>query len=309
MLKMTLDGIAKLPPLHDTLEELQIHIPVQSGWQSRTKVVRPKLGRTARRPLIVHFFGGGMMVGEPEQLLSPAREFAEAYGAVVVLPSYRLVPDVRWPVPYQDGWDILVWLSKHAEAELGANLDAGFIVGGVSAGASVSAVCGGLAMFPKSKEAQAAPKLSKPLTGQFLCVPVLLVEEIVPEKYRAFFTSREENKNSEGLNAASLKEVMDGLQCTDYKSLWFSPAATLSNQEPVTKIPVYLEHCGLDPLRDDATIYSKLLESRGIPTRVTLLPEDVHNSWTVVDSSPKMSKNPTMEEAQMAGMKWLLSFS
>lgn len=308
MLKITLDGVAKLPPLPDTLEELQIYIPVQDGWLSRTKVVRPKAGRVIRRPLIVHFFGGGMMVGDPEQLLSPAREFAEAYGAVVVLPSYRLVPDVTWPTPYKDGWDTLVWLSKHAEAELGADLDAGFIVGGVSAGAAVSAVCGGLAMFPESKEAQEAPKLSKPLTGQFLCVPMLVVEETIPEEYRASFTSREDNKNAEGLNAASLKQVMDGLQCTDYGSLWFSPAATISSQEPVIKIPTYLEHCGLDPLRDDATIYKKLLELRGIPTRVTLLPEDVHNSWTVVDS-PKVSKNPTMKEAQMAGMKWLLSFS
>jgi acetyl esterase/lipase len=301
-------AVAKLPPLPDTLEEYDIHVPVQDGWQSRTKIVRPKADVPAKRPLIVHFFGGGMLVGEPEQLLSAARAFAETYGAVVALPSYRLCPDVRWPVPYKDGWDVLVWLSEHAEAKLGANLGAGFIVGGVSAGCSIATVCGGLAMFPKSKEAQQAPRLAKPLTGQFLCLPCLAVDETVPAEYKASFTSREENGNVAGFNAAGLKLVFDSLQCTDYTSLWFSPLSAISNQEPVNKIPVYMEHCGFDPLRDDATIYGKLLELRSVQTKVQLFPDDMHTSWTVMDA-PSKAKDPTIEEAQMAGMKWLLSLS
>jgi acetyl esterase/lipase len=307
--QMVQAAVAKLPALPETLEEYDIlNVPVQDGWKSRTKIVRPKGDLPGKRPLIVHFCGGGMLVGEPEQLLSAARAFAETYGAVVALPSYRLVPDVRWPVPYKDGWDVLVWLSEHAEAELGANLDSGFIVGGVSAGCSVATVCGGLAMFPNSKEAQEAPKLAKPLTGQFLCLPCLAVDEIVPDEYRASFTSREENKDVAGFNAAALKLVFDGLQCTNYRSLWFSPITVLSSQEPVNKIPVYLDHCGLDPLRDDATIYDKLLQSRGVQTKRNLFAEDLHTSWTVMDQ-PAKARNPTIKEAQMAGMKWLLSLS
>src|SRR3954447_13066096 len=75
--KMTLAGVAKLPALPDTLEEYDIHIPVQDGWQSRTMIVRPKAGSPAKRPLIVHFYGGGQIVGDPEQLLNSARAFAE----------------------------------------------------------------------------------------------------------------------------------------------------------------------------------------------------------------------------------------
>lgn len=249
-----------------------------------------------------------MLVGEPEQLLSAARAFAETYGAVVALPSYRLCPDVKWPVPYKDGWDVLVWLSEHAGAELGADLSAGFIVGGVSAGCAIATVCGGLAMFPNSKEAQEAPKLAKPLTGQFLSLPLVAVEETVPAEYNVSFTSREENANVAGFNAAGLKLVLDSLQCTDYTSLWFSPLSAISTQEPVNKIPVYMEHCGFDVLRDDATIYGKLLELRSVPTKVQLFADDMHASWTVLDALSK-AKNPTIEEAQMEGMKWLLSVS
>jgi acetyl esterase/lipase len=301
-------SIARLPPLPETLEEFDIHIPLQDGWHSRTKIVRPKAYLLTKAPLIVHFFGGAMIVGEPEQLINAARAFAETYGAVVALPSYRLTPDVRWPVPYKDGWDALVWLSKHAEAELGANLDAGFIVGGVSAGAAVAAVCGGLAMFPNLKEAQEAPKLAKLPTGQLLCAPGLAVEEIVPAEYKASFTALEDNRNIEGFNTAGAERVWEGLQCTNYKSQWFSPLTAISSQEPVHKIPVYMEHCAFDPYRDDVTVYNKLLESKGVQTKVHLFPEDGHQGWNVVDL-PSKANNPTMKEAQMAGMKWLLSLS
>jgi hypothetical protein len=194
-------------------------------------------------------------------------------------------------VPHKDSWDVLVRLSQHAEAELGANLDSGFIVGGVSSGGAVAAVCGGLAMFPNSKAAYEAPRLAKPLTGQLLCVPGLAVDEIVPAEYRACFTSREENRDAAGLNAAALKLVFEGLQCTDYSSPWFPPITAVASQEPVNKIPVYLE-----------------LESRGVQTKMHLFPEDGHTSWTVMDS-PTKARNPTIKEAQMAGMKWLLSLS
>jgi acetyl esterase/lipase len=308
MHEVTQAGIAKLPPLPESLEEFDINIPVSDGWISRTKIVRPRSHVEAKRPLIVHFFGGAMMVGEPEQLLSPARAFAETYGAVVALPSYRLVPDVRWPVPYKDSWDIMVWLSAHAESELGANLNNGFLVGGASAGAALATVCGGLAMFSDSREAQDAPKLAKPLTGQFLFVPCIAMDEIVPEQYKALFTSREENKNVEGLNGATLTFVMQSLHCPDYTSLWFSPLSAIIEREPVHNIPVYLEHCGLDPLRDDVTVYGKLLQERGVQTKIRLFPDDIHGSWTVVDS-PSKASNPTVPEAQMEGMKWLLGWS
>lgn len=55
-------------------------------------------------------------------------------------------------------------------------------------------------------------------------------------------------------------------------------------------------------------IYGKLLETRGVQTMIRLFPEDVHGSWTVMDQ-PSKTKNPTIQEAQMEGMKWLLSQS
>jgi acetyl esterase/lipase len=306
MRKLIETSLVALPPIHDSIEEFEIKIPVRDGWQSHTKIVRPKAHIQAKRPLIVSFFGGGFMVGDPDQLLSPARAFAETYGAVVALPSYRLMPDVKWPEPHKDGWDVVVWLSEHAEKELGADLDAGFIVGGCSAGASVAGACGGLAMYPDSEEARAAPKLAKPITGQHLLVPLVATPESVPEEYKSLFTAWEDNKDIQGLNTATLQMILNGLQITNYSSLWISPLAELVKREPVNKIPIYMEHCGLDPMRDDVTVLKQVLNSRGIPNKSQLFPEDIHGSWTVVDL-PTKAKDPTFVEAQMEGMKWLLS--
>ena len=165
----------------------------------------------------------------------------------------------------------------------------------------------GLAMFQDSKEAQAVPPLAKPITGHFLLVPLTVVEETVPAPYKSLYKAWEENRNVEGsLNTTALEGILTALNVTDYNSLWFSPVSELVKREPINKIPVYMEHCAFDPMRDDVIIYQKVLESRGIPTKTQFFSEDAHWSWAV-GNRPSNAKNPTFEEAQMAGMKWLLS--
>lgn len=65
-------------------------------------------------------------------------------------------------------------------------------------------------MFLNSKEVQKVPKLVKALTGQFLSVPGLVMDETFVAEYKTWFKSREENANVAGLNAAALKLVYDG---------------------------------------------------------------------------------------------------
>ena len=106
-------------------------------------------------------------------------------------------------------------------------------------------------MFPDSKEAQESPKLQKPLTGQFLCVPLTVVEETVPAEYKSLWTAWDDNKNAEGLNTGALQMILKQLQITDYNSLWLSPVPELVKREPVSKFPIYMEACGFDAMRDE----------------------------------------------------------
>jgi acetyl esterase/lipase len=65
------------------------------------------------------------------------------------------------------------------------------VVGGISAGANLVAVISHL---------YRDDRLSPPITGIYLSVPVVLSPEVVPEKYKDQYLSREQNKNAPILN-------------------------------------------------------------------------------------------------------------
>lgn len=299
---MVEEFIQKLPPLPPELEEFWIEIPTPDGWVSKTKVVKTTNATSA--PLIVLFYGGGFFGGAPDQMTRPAREFAEKFGACVVCPTYRLLPEERWPVPMQDGYEVVRWLSSNAENKLGVDLSAGFVVGGASAGATISSIVAGLSVSPQSREiGPQVAGLAKPITGLFLCCGLFLTESIVPPEYKAMWTSRNENKDSVPMSTEAIQMIIDALEA-DHRSPWFSPVYELVKSEldfPKT----YFQSCGLDPLRDDAVVFEKILASRGGKTKIDHFPEDGHTAWVAMPAEHQ-STNPTFEEGTMRGMEWLL---
>ncbi|KAF2420970.1 alpha/beta-hydrolase [Tothia fuscella] len=308
--KAITSGIQALGPISHTIEEYWTDITLPDGWKSRSLVVRPKSKSPNWRksPLVVYFYGGGFTAGSPAKCTQPARDFAEKLGAVVVCPDYRLVPEYRWPVPMQDAYHILQYLAENAGQEFGACLESpegGFVVGGVSAGATIAAAAAGIHIFGDKKNG-----LRKPITGLCLCIPWLLVEEIVPEEFKCHWNSREENKMGVGLSSANVQQIRNGLQ-PDVSSGWFSPFNVMQKvrkEENRPIPPVYLQAGGLDSLRDDAVVFERALASRGARTRIDIFPGDGHVSWTV---SPErhINRNPTIKESLMSGMDWLLHIS
>ena len=78
-----------------------------------------------------------------------------------------------------------------------ATPEAGFIVGGESAGGNISTVLAHMAVDEK---------LSPPLTGQFLSAATFFGHDNVPEKYKAQYLSYDQNQNS-GILSVSLHEM------------------------------------------------------------------------------------------------------
>lgn len=64
------------------------------------------------RPVVVFFYGGGWVAGERADYGFVGRALA-ARGFVVVIPDYRLVPQVRFPVFVQDGAAAVAWTERH----------------------------------------------------------------------------------------------------------------------------------------------------------------------------------------------------
>lgn len=104
--------------------------------RQRLDVYAPRLpGRS--RSVIVFFYGGSWSSGDRAGYAFVGRALA-ARGFVVVVPDYRLVPQVRYPAFVQDGADAVNWAIAHAPV-YGGSADH-IVLMGHSAGAYIAAM-------------------------------------------------------------------------------------------------------------------------------------------------------------------------
>lgn len=102
---------------------LDIYAPVESG--------------DGARPVIVWFYGGSWNSGSRHGYDFAARALA-AQGFVVVVPDYRLVPEVRFPGFVEDGAEAVRWVRTNIASHGGDGEN--IVLAGHSAGAYIAAM-------------------------------------------------------------------------------------------------------------------------------------------------------------------------
>ena len=117
-------------------------IAYADGPRHRLDIYRPP-GEGKQAPLVVFLYGGSWRTGDKGMYPFVALPLA-ARGAVVVVPDYRLYPEVAFPAFLDDNARAVAWAADHA-TELGADARRLFIVGH-SAGAYNAAM---LALDPR----------------------------------------------------------------------------------------------------------------------------------------------------------------
>ena len=100
------------------------------------------------RPVLIFYYGGGWAMGRRQDYGFVARAYA-ARGFVVVLPDYRLVPQVRFPVFLEDAAAAVRW-TRDDIARFGGDPER-IVLGGHSAGAYLSVM---LALDPRYLRAE-----------------------------------------------------------------------------------------------------------------------------------------------------------
>lgn len=88
-------------------------------------------------PIFVFFHGGAFIYGTPEQYDFTFFKLALDVGMLIVSVDYRLAPEQPFPAGMQDGYDTLLWLSRHAD-QIGGDRGR-LLIGGSSAGATIAA--------------------------------------------------------------------------------------------------------------------------------------------------------------------------
>lgn len=152
-----LNGLNSLTPGDGGVERVAQDIAFGRDPRQRLDVYAPKGARGL--PVVVFFYGGSWMSGSRHDYGFAARAIA-ANGFVVVVPDYRLVPQVRFPAFVEDGAAAVAWAAKHA-GDYGSD-GARLGVTGHSAGGYIALM---LAMDPQWLRAAGAPGAIKAAVG------------------------------------------------------------------------------------------------------------------------------------------------
>ena len=132
-------GCSPTAPLNllTSRQGLEIDRSVAYGPEARQTldVYRPE--RKTPIPVVVFFYGGSWQSGSKEDYLFAAAALAKR-GYVVVVPDYRLYPDVKYPAFLEDGAAAIAWTKRNAR-RLGGD-PRNLYVMGHSAGAYMAAM-------------------------------------------------------------------------------------------------------------------------------------------------------------------------
>ncbi|EXJ66471.1 uncharacterized protein A1O5_10623 [Cladophialophora psammophila CBS 110553] len=269
----------------------EIYIPRRDGSLARCLLYQPEQSPPSASPLVVFFHGGGFCFGCPEMESINCINVVQTYRAVAISVEYRLSPESRFPGAIHDSWDALHWIAENA-SQLSSDPSTGFIIGGTSAGGNISAVVSHLARDEK---------LSPALTGVYLNIPTVLAPEVVPEKYRSMYLSRQQNKDAPVLTKANMDMYKEAYAPDPRSELW-SPFNWPSGHAKLP--PHYLQVCGLDLLRDEALIYERVLRrDYNIPTKVDIYPGLPHVFYA---NFPQHSRSKEYAKDTTQGIGWLL---
>lgn len=266
--------------------------PTRDGTKMRVKVFQPAEPPQSGSPYIVMIHGGGFCIGTPEGEEQTCRNLVQAFGAVCLSLSYRLAPDFKFPHAPDDCWDALKWAAANAKT-FNADPSQGFVVGGTSAGGNLTAVLAHLARDEG---------LNPPLTGQYLAIPAVGGDDLIPEKYRDRWWSKEQNKDVPVLPEAAVNMFMRGYQPDVDDHVRYTVIAHPKGHKNLP--PAFFQIDGMDPLRDEGLIYATMLEKdNGVKTKVEVYPGLPHGHWGFF---PFLKSSAKFRKEQVEGFGWLL---
>jgi acetyl esterase len=210
-------------------------------------------------PLFVYYHGGGWVLGDIPIADASCRMLANKTGRIVVSVDYRLAPEHKFPVPVEDSYAALQWVSENA-VSLNGNAS-NIVVGGDSAGGNLAA-----AMTLKSRE-EKGPAIA----GQVLIYPVTALS----------------------YDSGSYHEFKEGFGLDRDLMIWFGNYY-IRNEEDAKNVlvapilaedlrnlpPAYVLTAEFDVLRDEGEAYAERLKEAGVTVETSREEGLVHGFFT-----------------------------
>jgi acetyl esterase len=208
-------------------------------------------------PVLVYFHGGGWVVGDLDTADWLCRSIAVQADCVVFSVDYRLAPENKFPIPVEDCYWALKWVTETG-IEPYADLRR-VAVGGDSAGGNLAAaVC----LMARDRGGPA-------ISFQLLICPI----------------------TNHSFDTASYRKYADGYLLTLKDMEWFwnhylrdqkdgrNPYASPLLGDLRSLPPALIMTAEFDPLRDEGEGYAERLQQAGVPVRMVRYDSMIH-TWT-----------------------------
>ena len=258
-------------PVGDNVVSHTRYVTVRDGHRVRIRVHRP-LDATEPLPLLMHFHGGGFVIGNLQTYEPLTTRIAAQARVVVVTVNYRKAPEYVAPLAAYDCIDVTEWAVANA-ADLGARSDS-FGVTGDSAGGNLAAVVAqtmrdrGESGLRHQALVYPAPDLTEhELEHLDRVFPILTPQMMLA--FRAMYLGSEDIDGADWL---------------------LSPARGRLEGLP----PALLQTAEHDPLRDDGIAYGLALRDAGVEVRMTTYRGAPHGFQTFTGLTSAGS--PALEE-------------
>ncbi len=210
-------------------------------------------------PILVHYHGGGWVIGNVDQSDNLCRAMANATPCVVVSVEYRLAPETRFPGGLEDCYAATTWVAAHG-AELGGD-PTRLAVGGESAGGNLAAA---VALLARER---GGPKIG----FQVLVYPV----------------------TDASFETASYVEMAEGYGLTRDTMQYFwdlyladpahatDPLASVLQADLAGLPPALVVTAEFDPLRSEGEAYAQKLKAAGVSVEHVSYPGQIHGFFGV----------------------------
>jgi acetyl esterase/lipase len=298
------DRIAKKSGLMKELAHLvKMHdytIPTRDGSTIEARSYRPvSKGGTETLPVYVFFHGGGFLFGNVDTGNEECVRVAVNTGVIVLNVNYRHTPEYTFPTAWNDTQDAFAWLHTKIVAMGGDSTRV--LVGGNSAGGQLAASLALEKHLGKSEIMKSLPDIA----GQILMIPCLANPCTYAQGPGRLLkrSSYTENEFAPVLSKTTIDFFMSLLKIPtvnlkDTKVNIVNATVDELRGLPPTVIGI----AGMDPLRDEALLYAKLLAEANVPTEIRLF-KGVPHGHRLFD---QLKASNDWDECVKEGILWAL---
>jgi acetyl esterase len=210
-------------------------------------------------PILVHYHGGGWVIGNIDQSENLCRAMANATPCIVVSVEYRLAPETRFPGGVEDCYAATKWVAEHG-VELGGD-PSRLAVGGESAGGNLAAA---VAIMARDR---GGPKIS----FQLLVYPIA--------DYDFETGSYRENAEGYGLTRDTMQYFWE--LYLDDSTPGTHPLIAVVKSDLAGLPPALVITAECDVLRDEGIAYAEKLKAAGVPVEHAHYPGQIHGFFGV----------------------------